>query len=412
MDFSRIYADRFTEEQAQSRFENLIAEHRKIFKKDCQAVFSTPGRTELGGNHTDHNLGMVLAASINLDIIGAVSLRDDRTINFNSYGFKPFSLLLDSLEPKKEEIGSTKALVRGIAASIAERGGVTGGFDINLRSDVPPGSGLSSSAALEVMIATVFNSLFNSDRFSTTELAIMGQEAENRFFGKPCGLMDQIACANGGVVGIDFFPQPAISHAEAGFSRWGLRLVIIDTASDHTKLTDEYSAIPYEMKTVARFFGKNVLGEVSEAEFSDNLKDLRKTVGNDRAVLRALHFFNENRRAKGMFEALKSDDKDTYLSLMRESGDSSYKFLQNVYAGTDPKNQGVSFALALAEKLLGKEGAVRVHGGGFAGTIQALVPADLCEYFISGMEKQIQEGCCTVVEIRKDPTEKIIDNFI
>lgn len=407
MDFSRIYADRFTEEQARSRFENLITEHRRIFKKDCQAVFSTPGRTELGGNHTDHNLGKVLAASINLDIIGAVSLRDDMKINFNSEGFKPFSLLLDTLEPKKEEKGSTKALVRGIASSIAQRGGVTGGFDINLSSDVPPGSGLSSSAALEVLIATVFNSLFNSDRFSTTELAIMGQEAENRFFGKPCGLMDQIACANGGVVGIDFFPQPVISHVEADFSRWGLRLVIINTASDHAKLTGEYSAIPYEMKKVARFFGKNVLGEVSETEFFDNLKELRKTVGNDRAVLRALHFFNENRRAEGMFEALRKNDRDTYLSLMGESADSSYRFLQNVYASTDPKNQGVAFALALAEKLLGKEGAVRVHGGGFAGTIQALVPVNLCEHFIAGMEKQIEEGCCSLLEIRKDPTERI-----
>lgn len=408
MDFSGIYGSRFTEDQARSRFEELGEKHRKLFRKDCQAFFSTPGRTELGGNHTDHNLGVVLAASINLDIISAVSLRDDLVINFNSEGFKPFKIALNNLNPVKSERGKTTALVRGIASSIVRRGGVIGGFNVNMSSDVPPGSGLSSSAALEVMIATIFNSLFNEDRFSTTELAVMGQEAENRFFNKPCGLMDQIACANGGAVGINFYPEPAISHVDADFSRWGLNLVIINTASSHADLTDEYSAIPAEMKAVARFFGKRTLGEVNENEFFDNLKEVRNKVKNDRSVLRALHFFNETKRAVAMFEALKKDDKEGYLALMRESGDSSYRFLQNVYASSDPKNQGVSYALALAERLLGKDGAVRVHGGGFAGTIQALVSSDKCAHFICCMEKQIKEGCCTVIEIRKDPTKRVV----
>ncbi len=412
MDLSRIYADRMTEEQSQQRFEKLKQQHKELFKRDTRAIFSTPGRTELGGNHTDHNLGTVLAASINLDILSAVSLRDDKIVNFCSEGFKPFQINLDTLEPIKEEEGTTKALVRGIGSSIVNKGGNIGGVNINLISSVPPGSGLSSSAALEVMIATVFNSLYNKDRFSTTELAIMGQEAENKFFGKPCGLMDQIACANGGAVGIDFYPKPVISHVETDFSRWGLKLVIINTASDHAKLTSEYSDIPSEMFSVAKFFGKSVLGEVKEEEFFENMKEVRKDIKNDRAVLRALHFFNENRRAKQMFEALKTDNKNAYLSLMKESGDSSYRFLQNVYAPSDPKNQGVAFALATAERLLNKEGAVRVHGGGFAGTIQALVPTDMCEHFICGMEKNIEIGCCTVIEIRKDPTEKIFDYSI
>lgn len=408
MDFSGIYGSRFTEEQARARFEELKETHRKLFNRESEALFSTPGRTELAGNHTDHNNGVVLAASINLDIICAVSLRDDLMVNFNSKGFRPFKMSLTHLKPVRKEKGTTKALIRGIAASIVKRDGKIGGFNINLSSDVPSGSGLSSSAALEVLIATVFNSLFNKDYFSTTELAVMGQEAENRYFRKPCGLMDQIACANGGAVGINFYPEPAVYHVDADFSRWGLKLVIINTDSSHAGLTGEYAAIPAEMKAVARYFGKNVLGEVDEKVFFDNLKDVRKAIKNDRAVLRAIHFFNESRRAQEMLTALKDNNREQYLALMRESGSSSYRFLQNIYVSSDTKNQGVSFALALAEELAGSDGAVRVHGGGFAGTIQALVSSDKCEHFIYCMEKQIKEGCCTVVEIRKDPTEKVV----
>ena len=381
-----------------------------MFGTAAQAVFSTSGRTELGGNHTDHNLGKVLAGSINLDTIAAVHTVSGNTVSFASEGYPAISVDISDLDVHEDLFGTTEALIRGVAAAMAKRGGKTGGFCANVSSSVFKGSGLSSSAAVEVLVGTIFNSLFNDDRFSTTELAIMGQEAENIHFGKPSGLMDQVACANGGIVGIDFKDpaKPVITPIEIDFADFGYNLVITTTGGNHADLTADYASIPSEMRTVARYFGKKALRDVDPQQFLSQIGDLRKTVGNDRAVLRASHYFQENYRVDCMISALRDRDFGRYLSLVRSSGDSSFRYLQNIYSPKAAGEQGISLALAMTEMFLKNEGAFRVQGGGFAGTIEAYIPLEKTGAYFSHMETLFGKGCCTILAIRNLPTARVM----
>ena len=414
MDITGLYgklagSDKELSAAAERRFRSLEDEHVKLFGEKAEAVFSTSGRTELGGNHTDHNLGKVLAGSINLDTIAAVHPTSDNVVYFNSEGYPAIHADISNLDVHEQLYGTTEAIIIGVAAAMAKRGGTVGGFCANVSSSVFKGSGLSSSAAVEVLIGTIFNSLFNGDRFSTTELAIMGQEAENIHFGKPSGLMDQIACANGGIVGIDFLnpKEPLITPVEADFADYGFNLVITTTGGNHADLTADYASIPSEMQLVAHHFDKEYLRDVDEDQFMSEIGELRKAIGNDRAILRALHYFEENRRVSEMISALQEKDFDRYLSTVTESGNSSFRFLQNIYSPKAFDEQGISLALAMTESFLKGKGACRVQGGGFAGTIEAYIPCDMTSSYFRHMEKLFGEGCCTVLAIRNLPTMRV-----
>ena len=392
-----------------TRLENLEKRHVELFGCAPQALFSTSGRTELGGNHTDHNHGKVIAGSINLDTIAAVHETMDYCVTILSEGYEPVHVDVSDLNENKAEYETTESLVRGVAASIVKRGGFIGGFEANVNSNIFKGSGLSSSASIEVLIGTIFNDLFNENRFTTTDLAIMGQEAENIYFGKPCGLMDQIACANGGVVGIDFqIPSnPVITPIAVDFQDHGYDYIVVNTGGSHADLTNDYASIPIEMKQVAKWFGKNTLREVSPDEFYSSIGLLRTELSNDRAILRAYHFFRENECVDNMLNALNHKDFDKYLDLVRESGESSFKFLQNIYSTQSCNQQGISLAYCLCEKILGNEGAYRVQGGGFAGTIEVYTPFSRTDIFESQMSKVFGEGCCSKLAIRNLPTMRI-----
>ena len=379
-------------------------------------VFSVPGRTELGGNHTDHNRGKVLAASVQLDNAAAVCPRQDKQVFFRSVGHPDVRVDLSELVPREDEKGNTEALVRGIAAEFAARGTPVGGFTANAASMVLTGSGLSSSAAVEVLFAKIFDNLYCGGKRSALELAQIGQKAENVYFGKPCGLMDQTACASGGAVSIDFgdSQNPLVKQIAFDPEAAGFALCVVNTKGTHADLTPDYAAIPAEMKAAAGFFGKTVLRELDEETFLSCPEDLRKAVG-DRAILRALHFFNENRRVDAMMAALenlnaippdapppeKKKLMETFLALVNESGDSSWELLQNIYSPKNPGEQGVSLALALTKNFLGKRsGACRVHGGGFAGTIQVYLPLNRLQEYRNLMEGIFGNGTLTVLRIR------------
>ncbi len=366
-----------------------------------ERYFSAPGRTEIGGNHTDHQRGRVLAAAVNLDTVAAVRKNGTDVIRIQSKGY-PMSIVdLKHLEPVESEINSTPALIRGVAARFTQLGCKVEGFDAYCESTVLPGSGLSSSAAYEVLIGTIVNHLFFEGKVSQPEIAMIGQYAENVFFGKPCGLMDQTASAVGNLVTIDFFEKdhPVIEPVNFDFASCGHALCIIDTGADHADLTDEYAAIPGEIKAVAAYFGKEVLTQIDEAEFYANIPALRKTCG-DRAVIRCIHFYQENARVPQQVAALQAGDFDKFLTLIKQSGYSSYMYLQNVIPAGYKTHQDVALALALAEKLLNGRGAYRVHGGGFAGTIQAFVPFDMVDAFVSGIDGVLGQGACHVLSIR------------
>ena len=363
--------------------------------------FSCPGRTELGGNHTDHNHGRVLAGSINLDTIAAVLPRQDSTVNIWSEGYKPFSVDIADISMHENEKGTSAALTRGLAAFLSPKAGAKlRGFDACLGSTVLPGSGLSSSAAFEVLIGSII-AVVNRIEASPTELAIGGQYAENEYFGKPCGLMDQIACAFGNICAIDFTEPaaPSIEQIAFNFSAHGYELVVVNSGSSHADLTDEYAGIPTEMKAVAKLFGKQTLNKVSEQEILDQAPEIRKKFG-DRAFLRALHFSAETLRAAGMREALEHDDLPAYFEMVRESGLSSWQLLQNIVPAGAVRDQNIAVALALTEKFLGKEGACRVHGGGFAGTIQAYIPSGRVTEYINYMKKVFGEAQVFPLQIR------------
>ena len=406
--YSELYGERYSKEAMDKRFQALLDRHKELFgrSEDETMLFSTAGRTELAGNHTDHNLGLVIAGTINLDTIAAVSLRDDSTVIVNSEGFPEVVVDISDLEVREEEKNTTQSLLRGIAKAFKDRGLKVGGWQANTTTRVLKGSGLSSSAAIEVLCAEIFNNLFNDDVLAPVELAKISQYAENVYFGKPSGLMDQIGCAQGGIVGIDFADNanPVLTPLDVNFEDYGYDLVIVDTKGNHADLTGEYAAVPAEMKQVAAYFGADCLRKVDYEEFIEKLPKLREAVSNDRAILRAIHFFDENMRVEAMLDCLKEKDIDGYLYYVEESGNSSFKYLQNVYPAINVKEQGLSLALALTEDFLSGEGACRVHGGGFAGTIQAYIPKELTDDYIDFMDSVFGEGSATVLAIRKRPT--------
>ena len=363
--------------------------------------FSAPGRTEIGGNHTDHQRGRVLAAAVNLDTVAAVRENGTDTIRILSKGYPRCEISVKELVSKEDERNSTPALIRGVAARFAQLGCWVKGFDAYCESTVLPGSGLSSSAAYEVLIGTIINHLFFEGKVSQAEVARIGQYAENVFFGKPCGLMDQTASAVGNLVTIDFFDKehPVIKPVAFDFVSCGHALCIIDSGADHADLTDEYAAITQEMKAICGHFGKDVLTQIEEAEFFATIPALRKECG-DRAVLRAIHFYQENARVPRQVAALEQGDFAAFLQLIKESGHSSYMYLQNVIPAGYKQHQDVALALALCEHFLQGKGAYRVHGGGFAGTVQAFVPFELLESFRTGVDAVLGEGACHVLSIR------------
>jgi galactokinase len=391
------------------RWIKLIEKHEELFGPQDIQLFSTPGRTELGGNHTDHNRGLVLAGSINLDTIAAVSVSGDNSVILDSEGYPPVKVDISNLAPQKGEEGHTESLIRGIAAAFTKKGFSIGGFRATTTSSVLKGSGLSSSAALEVLVGTIFSTVFNENRVTTTEIAKIGQYAENHFFGKPCGLMDQIACANGGIVAIDFkeTDHPVITPVVYNFNRAGYTLMVVDTGGNHADLTPEYAAIPTEMKSVAAEFNKEVCRDVDEKEFFKSIGSLRIKTG-DRAILRAMHFYNDNKRVKAMVEALKENKMENYLSEVNKSGHSSFCYLQNVYPGKEPREQGISLALALTEEFLKDKGACRVHGGGFAGTIQVYIPNKRASEYETYMTTFFGRGSVTSLKIRPLPSMQVL----
>lgn len=387
---------------SEKRFEELNEMFESMYGCKPDRWFSAPGRTEVCGNHTDHNHGKVTAAAVDLDIIAAVVKTDDGLVRVKSEGHDEDVISLDSLSPDENEKNSSAALVRGVLAGFSHRGYKIGGFRAYTRSSVLKGSGLSSSAAFEVLIGTVLNGLYNDGAVSAVETAQIAQYAENVYFGKPSGLMDQMASSVGGFTKIDFNDpeNPVIEAMSFDPAEKGYCLCIVDTKGSHADLTPDYASIPAEMKTVAEYFGKNYLREITRDDIIKNISALRKSCG-DRAVLRALHFMDENERVDELEKAVKASDMSGFLSVINRSGDSSYKYLQNVYTNHSPDEQGVSLALYTASSVLNGEGACRVHGGGFAGTIQAFVPIEKRDMFVSSMENVMGKGSCYVLNIRR-----------
>ncbi|WP_337603749.1 galactokinase family protein [Anaerotignum lactatifermentans] len=371
------------------------------FGKEAERFFSAPGRTEIGGNHTDHQHGCVLAAAVDLDIFGAAAKNDSRIIRIFSEGYGMEEISLDDLEVKKEEINTTASLIRGVASKITQMGYTLGGLDMYTVSNVLKGSGISSSAAYEVLVGTVINALYCENKLTPVEIAQIGKYAENVYFGKMSGLMDQTASSVGGVVAIDFRDNanPVVRKLDFDFTKAGYALCIIDSGADHADLSDEYSAIPMEMRQVAVHFGKEVLREVALADFLTDMAAVREKAG-DRATLRAYHFLKDNQRAIDEAAALEAGDFDKFLSLVKESGYSSFMYLQNVYVSGSVQHQEVAYALAACEAALAGKGAYRVHGGGFAGTIQAFVPQEMLTGFVEQMENAVGKGRCHVLSIR------------
>lgn len=383
-------------------YEKLKAKFERQYGRAAEYIFSAPGRTELGGNHTDHQHGLVLAAAVTLDTKAAAAENNDGCIRVISEGYAPVTVPIDELEKHPEERNTTAALVRGVAAGFLRRGYGVRGFDAYVVSDVLPGSGLSSSAAFEVLIGTVINAL-SGGALSPAEIARIGQYAENEYFGKPSGLMDQTASAVGGIVAIDFADPgaPVITPVEFDFAECGYALCIIDSGADHAELTEEYAAITNELKAVCRVFGKEHLREVDEHEFYARIAEVRRAAG-DRAALRAAHVFNENKRCAVETAALGRGDFERFLQLVTESGRSSWMYLQNVIPTGSTARQELAFALLLCGKLLGGRGAFRVHGGGFAGTVQAFVPEDMLEQFRVGIDAVLGAGSCHMLSIRRE----------
>ena len=379
----------------------LDAGFAAAFGAQPQRYFSAPGRTEIGGNHTDHQRGRVLAAAVNLDVRAAVALNGRDEMRILSKGYDMISVNINELEPVETEINTTPALVRGVAARFNQLGCELHGFDAYCETDVLQGSGLSSSAAFEVLVGTIINHLFFDAKVSQPEVAQIGQYAENVFFGKPCGLMDQTASAVGGLVTIDFADKdhPDIRPVSFDFASTGHALCIIDSRADHADLTDEYAAVTLELKAVCRYFGKEVTTEIPEEEFYAAIPELRK-ICTDRAVMRAIHEYNENRRVPQQVACLEKGDFEGFLKLTKESGFSSWMYLQNVIPAGYVDQQAMAIALGLCEHYLQGKGAYRVHGGGFAGTVQAFVPFEILDSFRAGIDAALGEGACHILSIR------------
>ena len=397
-----IYVDETKLDYIKKRYISALKNYKILYGEAEVSVFSAPGRSEIGGNHTDHQHGEVLAASINKDCIAVVSKTDNNQVMVVSDGYKLIDFKLDNLELQEQEKGTTISLIKGVLAGIKERGYQIGGFSAYITSDVLIGAGLSSSAAFEVLIGTVVSYIYNDKAISPIEIAIIGQFAENVYFGKPCGLMDQMASSVGNLVHIDFNDPkaPVVEKVAFDFDKQGYSLCITDTKGSHADLTHEYAAVPAEMKAVAAMFGKGVLREISMNELVSRIGEVREKLG-DRAVLRAIHFLNENARVEKQVAALKALNLAEFLKLIKESGDSSYKYLQNVYTNQDVEHQNVSVALAMSDIFLDEQGVSRVHGGGFAGTIQAFVANDKAAEYKANMERVFGEGSCEILKVRK-----------
>ncbi len=399
-------------ESAKQRYTDAVAKFTEAYGDDRElSLFSVAGRSELSGNHTDHNRGCVVAASISLDVIAVASPTDDGMITVISEGFGKDTVNINEYcFPVAEKFGTSESIIAGMCAGLSNSGYKTGGFVAYVTSNVLKGSGLSSSAAFEDMIGTIESHLYNGGRVDNVEIAKLAQWAENKFFGKPCGLMDQVACAVGGIVAIDFkdTKDPVITPIDFDITGAGYNLCIVNTGGNHADLTDDYASVPAEMKSVAAYFGKEVLREVDEAEVIANVATLREKLG-DRAIMRALHFFDENKRVEKQKSALESGDLDEFFENVKASGRSSFCYLQNVYTNKNVSEQGLSLALCLAERTLkDKKAAWRVHGGGFAGTIQAFVPSEIVAEFKNTMDSCFGEGACIVLNVRPIGATKIL----
>ncbi len=396
--------------QQRERYAQTVEDFGGLFGWDRDvSIMSAPGRTEICGNHTDHNKGKVLAASINLDAIAVVSPNSDNTIRVKSKGHKMNLVDLSDLEPNEANYGHSTAMVQGVAAGIKNLGFEVSGFDACTTSDVMGGSGLSSSAAFEVLLGTIMSYLFNDGKIDAVDIAKVAQYSENVFFGKPCGLLDQMASSVGTFVTIDFksTENPVISKIDFDFSKSGHSLCIVDTGGNHSDLTDDYAAVRGEMESVAQAMGKNVLREITYEEFMSALPQIKDKV-NDRAILRAIHFYNENKRVDNAVNALEVNDFETFKQIILDSGKSSYMYNQNVYTPKNPTEQKLSLALAISDEILRGKGAFRVHGGGFAGTIQAFVPNDLLDKYKTVIESVFGENSCHVLIIRPVGGTKVI----
>lgn len=402
-----LYEDQSVVDYQKSRYIKAINKYIELYGNEPINIFSVAGRSEVGGNHTDHQHGRVLAAAINLDAIAVVA-KQEHSIKVISDGFDIKKIDLNNLDKKEEEQGSSEALIKGILFKLKELGYRIGGFKAYITSDVLTGAGLSSSAAFEGLIGMIISGLYNQMNIDLVTIAKAGQYAENMYFGKPCGLMDQCACVVGGLISIDFNnpSQPIVNHLDVNFSKYKHSLCIVDTHGSHANLTNEYASIPQEMKMVANYFNKQYLREVDEQEFYQSLPQVRKICG-DRSVLRAMHFFNENKRVLKLIDALSENQFNQFKQFIQDSGNSSYKYLQNVYTSFDLNNQALAVALALSENILGNHGVCRVHGGGFAGTIQAFVANEFVNEYKQQIEQVFGKGSCHVLKVRKKGACKV-----
>jgi len=403
--FKKLYGDdEAVLNDQMKRYGKLIQTYQSHFQDEDLHLFSTPGRTEIGGNHTDHNHGRVLAAAVDLDSIAVASENNTDLVMIYSEGYPTaFQVNLQDLKIVDSEKETTLSLIRGVAARLKEMGFKIGGFNACISSKVLPGSGLSSSASIEVLLGSIFNALFNQNQIQEKTIALVGQFAENKYFGKPSGLMDQMTCAVGSIVTIDFKEpeDPLVEKIEFDFGAQNYNVLVVDTGGSHADLTDDYASIPIEMQSVAQHFGKKVCRNIHMNEVLKETKVLREKVG-DRALLRAMHFLGDNKRVLSQVDALKIGDYTRFLNYVNDSGNSSYKWLQNIYTNKKVDEQGVSLALALSEDYIIQlgEGACRVHGGGFAGTIQVFLPIDAVKEYVQMIESVFGEGSVLILKIR------------
>ena len=402
-----IYLDESKIGYQKERYVKAIEKFEALYGENDVEIYSAPGRSEISGNHTDHQHGEVLAASINLDAIAVVKKND--VVRVVSDNYDMITISLDDIAKKDEEEGTTTALIKGVLAGLKDRGNAIGGFDAYITSDVLIGAGLSSSAAFETIIGTIVSGLYNDMKVSAVDIAIIGQYAENVYFGKPCGLMDQMACSVGSLVHIDFADKanPIIDPVSFDFVKYGYSLCITDTKGSHADLTHEYAAVPAEMRAAAAVLGKEVLHGTTIEDLLKNADEIREKAG-DRAFLRAIHFVTENVRVQNAVAALRAEDFEGFLKVIKASGDSSYKYLQNVYTNQDVQHQNVSVALSVSDAILGNNGVCRVHGGGFAGTIQAFVKNEAVKEYKETLDAVFGSGACEVLKIRKYGGMKVL----
>ena len=404
-----IYVDENVLDYQKERYIKAIKKYEELYGEGEVEIYSAPGRSEVGGNHTDHQRGQVLACGLNLDVIAIVSKTDDNIIKIVSDDYNIKDINVNDLSKKDSEENTSESLIRGVAKRLKDEGYKVGGFKTFMTSDVLRGSGMSSSAAFEVAIGTIISGLYNNMEISPVFIAQASQYAENVYFGKPSGLMDQMASSVGSLVNIDFkdTKNPVIRKVDVDFAKFSHSLCIVDTKGSHADLTPEYAAVPIDMKKVAAYFGKEVLREVDEDEFYANISDIREKVG-DRPVVRAMHFFFDHNTVTKEVNALEAGDFEEFKKHISASGNSSFKYLQNVYPASDVANQGLSVGLGVSERILAGKGAVRVHGGGFAGTIQAFVPNDMVSEYREEMDKLFGEGSCHVLKVRKYGGMKVL----